>query len=149
MTSYFFACSYPLAPGSVVEPGNWGRIVRMYNTRGFGNPWILFREEVLEQVRATHYPVKPSRLDGIFLCESEEQLRDFLSNSDRPLDLAYEVVLTDESAPLHRGCLAHLDFAHQENLSTFTSKAHEYWAGDNPQQVEILTTSSIRIVARI
>jgi hypothetical protein len=58
---YYFACSYPLEIGSVVLPGNWGRIVAMYNTLGFGNPWIQYREDVFERV------IRPGNLGGLGL----------------------------------------------------------------------------------
>jgi hypothetical protein len=121
----------------------------MYNTRGFGNPWILFREDVFEQVRKEQYPSKPSRMDSIFICESEAQLQNFLESSGRPLDVVYEIELTDPTASLHRGCLTHLDFSEQENLGTLRAKAHDYWSGGNVQRPEVLTTSSVRILSRI
>ena len=149
MTTYFFACSYPLEAGSIVRAGNWGRIVRMYRTNGFGNAWILFREEVFECIRKTEYPLKPSRYDGIFLCETKDHLMQFLDVSKRPLDLIYEISLVDDSAPIHRGCLSHLDFSFQENFETFSIKARAYWIGDNIQRPEILTTSGVRIIAQV
>lgn len=149
MTTFFFACSYPLEPGAIIRAGNWGRIVRMYRTNGFGNAWILFREEVFEHIRKTEFPSKPSRYDGIFLCETKDQLIQFLDSAIRPLDLIYEVGLVDNSAPVHKGCLSNLDFGLQENFETFTIKARSYWVGENIQKPEILTTSSVQIITQV
>lgn len=149
MTKYYFACSYPLAPGSIVNPGNWGRIIRQYNTGGFGNPWILFREEVFEKVRQSEFPTKPSRYESIFLCETKDTLSQFIQQAKRSLDLAYEVELIDATAPIHRGCLSNLDFAPQENMQSFTLKARSYWGGVNLQRPEIASTSSVRIIAQL
>ena len=146
---YFLACSYPLAPGSVVNPGNWGRIIRKYRTDGFGSPWILFREEIFEHVRQSQFPTKPSRLEGIFLCETKDHLVQFLQEAHRPLDLIYEVELIDEAAAIHRGCLMHLDISLIENMNSFSIKASAYWGGANIQKPEILTISSARIIAQL
>lgn len=149
MSTYYFACSYPLEPGSIVNPGNWGRIVAAYRTDGFGNPWLLFREEIFESVRKNNFPKKPSRYEGIFLCESEQNLSDFLQGNNRVLDLIYEVELADPSATVHRGCLSHLDFAAREDLSTLTRKANDYWNAQQVHVPEILVESSVKILRRI
>jgi len=149
VTTYFFACSYPLALGCVVNPGNWGRIVRKYRTDGFGNAWTLFREEVFEQVRVSEFATKPSRYDGIFLCESRTNLKHFIETNGRVMDLMYEVEIVDSTATIHRGCLSQLGFAHQENLATFTTKAQAYWSANNVVNPEILVTSSIKVVQQV
>lgn len=150
MTSkYYFGCSYPLEAGSVVLPGNWGRIVGMYNTSGFGNAWIQFREDVFEKIRQDEYPQKPSRLKSIFLCESQESLQKFLQITGRGLDLMYVVTLLDADEPLHRGCLSLLDFQQREDLDSFTAKARNYWTAASVLRPEIATTSRVRIDATL
>ena len=150
MTSkYYLGCSYPLDAGSVVLPGNWGRIVGMYNTSGFGNAWIQFREDVFEKIRQDEYPQKPSRLKSIFLCESQQSLQEFLKLTSRGLDLMYEVTLLDPGEPIHRGCLSLLDFQQREGLASFTAKARSYWSAASVLRAEIATTSRVRIDAKI
>jgi hypothetical protein len=148
MGTYFYACSYPLEAGAVLRPGNWGRIVRKYNTRGFGNTWILFREEVFERIRRDEFPGKPSRFDSIFLCETEDDLRQFLKGTNRHLDLVYSVDLVDEDQPRHRACLTLLDFSAQESMASLEEKARLYWRGDEIRKPELVTTSRIRILAQ-
>lgn len=146
---YFFACSYPLEVGSVILPGNWGRIVDMYNTSGFGNAWIQYREDVFERVRLDEHPSLPSRLQSVFLCDSIDVLREFLRVTNRAIDLTYEVSLVDPAEPVHRGCLSLLDFEQKEGLDSFTRKARLYWSGVEVTRPEIVTTSRVRIDARI
>jgi hypothetical protein len=146
---YYLGCSYPLEAGSIVLPGNWGRIVEMYNTTGFGNAWIKFREDVFEKVRRDEYPQKPSRLKSIFLCESQQSLQEFLQQTNRVLDLIYEVTLLDQGEPIHRGCLSLLDFQQREGLESFTAKARGYWSAEAVFRPEIATTSRVRIDAKI
>jgi hypothetical protein len=151
MTSqYYFACSYLLEVGSVVLPGNWGRILRMYTTSGFGNAWIQYREDVFEKVRRDEYPNKPSRLKSIFVCETEQGLRDFMQQTGRNIDLLYAVSLMEPEEPLHRGCLSLLQLQQQENVDTFTQKARLYWSPSSAlSRPEIVTTSRVRIDGRI
>jgi hypothetical protein len=146
---YFLACSYPLAPGSVVNPGNWGRMIRKYSNGVFGDPWILLREEIFEHVRQSQFPTKPSRFEGIFLCETKDQLVQFLQENNRHLELVYEVELIDVAPAIHKGCLMHLDISLGETLSSFSRKANAYWDGANIKKPEILTTSGARIIAQL
>lgn len=149
MRSYYFACSYPLVAGSIVRNGNWGRIVRKYNTGGFGNTWILVREEVFERVRQSEFPSKPRRHDSVFLCETRKDLAAFIGMTGRHLDLMYEVELVDESQPLHRACMSYLDFGPNDDLVSLSMKARGYWGGGEVSRPEIVTSSSVRIVADV
>ena len=48
-------------------------------------------KDVFEKIRAEEFPDKPSRLKSIFLCESPGALKQFLTDTKRAVDLAYEV----------------------------------------------------------
>ena len=122
----------------------------MYNTAGFGNAWIKYREDVFEKIRSDEFPDKPSRLKSIFLCESQEALKQFLADTKRAVDLAYEVSLLDPQEPVHRGCLSLLDFQTKESLESFTQKARKYWgAVSPPKKLEVVTTSRVKIEAQL
>lgn len=121
----------------------------MYSTNGFGNAWIQYREDVFERVRMNEYPKLPSRLRSIFLCDSIGGLREFLTVTNRAIDLTYEVSLVDPAEPVHIGCLSLLDFQQKEGLDSFTKKAGLYWSGVEVTRPEIVTTSRVRIEARI
>ncbi|NAW88782.1 DUF2441 domain-containing protein [Photobacterium halotolerans] len=148
MNTYYFSCSYPLEVGSVVNPGNWGRMIKMYDHR-FGNPWVLLRETLFESVRGKSYPNKPSRLESIFLCEELEEMLHFLKGSNRVLDLIYEVELVDSSLPLHKGCLLHTNIVEQDNYDSLTQKAYHYWDATSVEHTELVTTSPVRILKRV
>ncbi len=106
---------------------------------------VQYREDVFEKVRADEFPDKPSRLKGIFLCESQHTLKQFLNDTKRVVDLAYEVSLVNPQEPIHRGCLSLLDFQAKEGLDSFTQKARSYWSGATMTKPEILTTSPVKI----
>lgn len=143
--TYFYACSYPLVQGSIIDPGNWGRILCVYNTQGIGAPWLLLREEIFERIRILEYPNMPSRFSGSFVCETLADLQRFVAENPRPFDLLYEVALIND-APMHRGCLSTLNFDPLENRGTLETKARRYWDGNNIQRPEILTLSRIQIL---
>jgi hypothetical protein len=66
-----------LAAGSVIEPGNWGRILKRYQNphaqqQTMGNGWLMARELVYEIARLNFAPEAPSRFQSCFAVESLE-----------------------------------------------------------------------------
>ena len=57
MQEYYLLCSYILEPGSIVCPGNWGRIVGLNKDNGYAN---YRREEIFDKVRKESFSDKPS-----------------------------------------------------------------------------------------
>lgn len=82
---YFWLNSIDIEAGSVVNPGNWSRIIS--HTPGHG--WALL-EEVYERLRRDQFPELPSRWNSIFLFNQEALAREF-RDSQRPTDLLYKV----------------------------------------------------------
>ena len=145
LNRFYFCCSYPLDAGSIVKPGNWSRILKKYTPQN-GNPWILVREMIFEKVRVDAYPNKPSRFDSIFLCESESDIKEFISSNQRIMDIPYEVELINESLAKHRACLMLSGIDNHDNYEHIESKARMYWSGNNINKVEIVTTSPVKII---
>lgn len=62
MASYFHLAPILIAPGSVIEPGNFGRVIAL---RGEAHP--LFRREMAyEDMRQKQFAHRPSRLNCLF-----------------------------------------------------------------------------------
>lgn len=152
--TYYWAGGLPLAPGSIVMPGNWYRIVSQ--TPGHH---CALREEIAEQVRLELYPELPSRKEGLFICDSLELLNTFLINNPRPLDIIYEVEVVDAT---QKQCTVDSDLTTLQNmheggrpLSTHEhiEQAKRYWASseikEGIQRPEIITESPIKIVRRV
>jgi hypothetical protein len=149
--TYFYLCSYPLGVGSIIEPGNWGRILRAYNLNDANNRWLPLREHAFEVVRLRQYPHRPSRLEASFVCETLADLGAFKQSVGRPVDLAYEVEFVQSNAPSHRGCLSTMDNPPQGQVWTIPlleQRADAYWSGANVQRPEVATTSPLRVIAR-
>lgn len=67
--TYFYLCGYPLEPGSMVHPGNWGRICRLRRESHVDRFLLLLKEMVFESVGGKHVSSLPSRLAASFVFE--------------------------------------------------------------------------------
>lgn len=148
----FFLASLHLAPGSIIQPGNWGRIIEKYETpsmarQTFGNMNLVARELVFELVRVKSYPSRPSRLQAAFCCPTLADLQQYRPKTDpNNFQLVYEVELVDPAQPTHVAPLTMIDFAEGTIfLNETRARADRYWTGhpDGPQ--EVVTLSSLRI----
>lgn len=139
MKSYFFLCSYPLKPGSVVLPGNWGRILALYKAEARK----LRREAIFEEARLKIAPEAPSRFSAAFVFDSIDVAVSFLP--DRPLDLLYLVDLEDEQQPTFRADMKLVPQPDMED-SLIREHASRYWSGHSSlEEPEILTLSALVI----
>ena len=130
----------------MVNPGNWGRILRMYTQQGSPNPWILTRELIYELVRVRSFPAKPSRLDCLFVCMSETDLTAFRANAGRIFDIGYEVELVDPQASNHLGDWSAANSQPTANMPAYENSAHLYWQGVGITKPELATMSPVRII---
>lgn len=147
---YYLLCSYPLAPGSIVEPGNWGRMLKLYTPNQ--NLVGAYREQIYEKIRVASYPDKPSRLECIFLCETLEEATNFRNETQRIFDIIYKVKLVDSHATIFRTDWKNIGFNNNENTHSLEVKAKKYWEyleSDVIEHVEILTLSKVEIIENL
>jgi hypothetical protein len=141
-----------LAAGALVSPGNYGRIIQSTGPRHQHRD----RETVLESVRQTYFPHKPSRLNSTFSCESIDTIR-YYKQRLSPQDIIYEVEICAAAAPWHKG-----DFNAVEPLprrqESMAEIAFKYWQYSLKTNVaewpgvecsEILSASALRIIAKL
>lgn len=161
----------PLGAGSVIEPGNFGRLM----ARNDAGSFIAHREAVYECVRAKRFANKPSRMESIFCCLNEDGVREYRAQFN-PLSICYEVELVDWGKPFHVAPISHVICQQQHVLpaAALEVAANNYWAYLVPNDLEtsgandlvtvlrhtklvrevaalmeVLTPSSIRIVRRL
>jgi len=151
VTKTFFHAAYvPLAPGSVIEPGNWGRMLNTYARNQ--NDYVLLRETIFEQVRRQDFPHLPSRLHCVFLCRTEEELRIFMSKN-HVNDIPYEVALEQEEATTFSTGYDLPDIpVGLPLLPTLRQCGAAYWRGEgveSSKRVEVLTATPVRVVRRL
>ena len=150
MNDYFFYCySLPLEAGSIIKPGNWGRILKTYQVGSPANPWVLVRELVFEQVRREYYRDKPSRLESLFLCTTLDGIREFKNATNRQWDIIYRVQILDTSTPIHVSDWTLANFQNGDNFSALEARAAMYWKAEGVGKTELLTTSNVRVVEMI
>jgi hypothetical protein len=147
---YFHCNSTPLMAGSVIKPGNWGRIIKHFG-------WthnLAFRETVFEDIRAREFVDKPSRLDCAFFFDSPETV-DLYRRMDPArfgTMIAYEVELLDPGAPQHR---ADWRSATDPQGPLGLDWIRDYWRGvmrpaiDGVECREVLARTSMRIVQQV
>lgn len=96
--TYFHLSGAMLDQGSIIMPGNWGRIIKAVQWQ-HGQ---AFREMALEDARVSRFPHRPSRLESSFVCPTEQEARDFRSNINGFQNhILYQVALCDPSATSH------------------------------------------------
>lgn len=146
-TKYYWLCSYPLEEGSIVLPGNWGRIISLYWSDG--GLLIYLREKILEDIRKEKFSSRPSRLTSFFLCKSEVEAKTFQTLSgSREFDILYEVELVDDK-PIFETDWSFVNFPNMPFLlKDLEPMAYKYWQAENIQNPEVLTESRIKIVRR-
>lgn len=146
-----------LSNETLILPGNWGRILNEYVV-GKSDTTFLLRETVLEHIRATEFPEKPSRLHASFALPSLDAAR-FYKTYNHQFGVIYEVEIVDSTMPLHEG-----DFnlvqpkPGQRWMEGMERVARSYWRGErstvldsigHPIQTdcrEIVVGSPLRIV---
>jgi hypothetical protein len=154
MISVFHFTMTRLGPGSVIQPGNWGRLLRRYqhkpmpNLPQFGGPWIISRELILELSRLRHAPTAPSRFDAAFvLADADVAERYRASNDPNRTQTLHEVELVDPEAPSHLGSLAMTAWPMPfEFIDPMTAMADAYWLGHGGGDHEIVTLSALRVI---
>lgn len=152
MYKYFHSNRRVLRSGAIVEPGNYGRIVRQ--SRENGPHWA--RETVLEAVRLAKFPTKPSRLSSCFATNNLDTAL-FYHRHHCPEGCLYAVEIEDLSLPIHFGdfnCIQPMP----RRAETMEQIAEKYWnrslrttVAEYPSLVcdEVVTASRLRVISRI
>jgi len=147
-----------LSPGSVIFPGNWGRVLRRYENATatgqlFGNAWILARELEFELVRLRQFAQLPSRFDAAFCCPNEGHARVYQAKVDfARIQVLHRVELVDPALPTHVGPIEMLDWPAPNTsfLDETQARATTYWTGGHPDAIqEVVTVSALRVVVNI
>jgi hypothetical protein len=144
----FHLNSTVLGEGSVIQPGNWGRIIRTYG-------WIHNRaifETAMEYVRLTAFSHLPSRLDCAFFFDSLSEAQGYRnSDQSRQMMVIYEVEVIDKAATQHRTDYRNAGASGALDLGWI----NDYWAGNMKPPIngfncqETLAVTSLKIVRAI
>lgn len=142
--TYFHVAPLPLGPGSIIRPGNWGRIKRTIE----GNSASIAREAVLELVRIRDFgSLPPSRLNCCFACPSLEHAVAY-RQLHAPANLIYEVTTVDHDPPVHVGDhqMVLEGYIGMDGMATI---ARRYWEKSDKPFPEVLIGSPIRVIKEV
>jgi hypothetical protein len=144
--TYFHCSGTSLGVGSIIEPGNWGRMLNLYEAAvGSGLPTNVFREALLEQARQIYAPDKVSRLKAIFAVPTLPEAIAFRDQFQKT-NIIYEVDPIDpESTPTagdYQLATAPYPVRYFSSMFEF---ARRYWV-DPPQRVELLFACPMRVL---
>jgi hypothetical protein len=153
---FFHFAPMRLQPGSVIEPGNFGRIISSMQIAIQGNEGSLVagyvaRELMFELIRERQFENKPSRLKAVFGCPTRQDADAYAAlNNPGGRQLLHEVETVDDNAPVHIGALSFCDITiGAVFMETTAHRAEQYWLGTPGEQAkgsEIIVESAIRIV---
>lgn len=145
---YYHCAPLRLSPGSVIHPGNWGRVLKLSTLVNGQVDITLLREALLEQARLLYAPEKPSRLNSVFVCPSLEEAKTFRERY-QPTQLIYTVTPVEKNAPTFVG-----DYEASRKpypliyFQAMMDFAAEYWQqSETNHHPEILIQSPVRILS--
>lgn len=144
----FHCAPIPLAEGSVIEPGNWGRVVQLELPRTPAWPLQCAKELILEHARLHLAPQAPSRLSCAFACRTLEEATMY-RNANAPANLIYSVSY-EAGAAYHLceyACYNQIDL--NQSFSFLQRVISGYWSpAAASRTVEVLIASTLTIIGR-
>jgi hypothetical protein len=149
VTEFFHCAPIPLRAGSVIEPGNWGRILRSSYLTGQndGTTKIIF-ELAYEAMRLAVKPQAPSRLDCLFGCPTYEGAQAYKS-AHGPASIIYRVSMLDDGSPTHLTSWSLWGLGNGTNLQQSEERIRSYWLGNPTENIEILVGGAVSVIERL
>ena len=146
---YFHFAPMRLRADSIIEAGNFGRVLRAT----YGNnvvPSMLLRELIFENIRLAAFPDLPSRLSAAFACPTLADAERYRAANDVKLrQVLHSVEAVDAEAAMHIAGLSWLDGQQDPYLPGVEAAATRYWqadAGNVERGQEIITASAWRVL---
>ncbi|MEQ7801309.1 hypothetical protein ABDJ41_16060 [Pedobacter sp. ASV1-7] len=141
-----------LAPGDIIPPGNWGKMV--FYSKVDHHLWK--REMTIEAMRIWNFAEKPSRLKCAFACDNLDTMVCY-HVKENPEGFIYQVEAVDPHAPMHKGDFNAVGIpkGYPDNMWGIASR---YWGYDLKTHItewpgiecsEILVGSGLRVIRKI
>lgn len=148
----FYHCApIKLGAGSIIEAGNWGRLVEMHDWADAGNVQRDFAELAMEYGRRTLQPNAPSRLNCVFCLEDEDSARNYMAQFAR-LSVLHQVEPVEVGGRLPAlfrtkySLIWALNGDALSPLKALETNIQLYWQGNPDTDVEVLVGGSVRVV---
>jgi hypothetical protein len=150
MPAIFHFAPLRLGAGSLIQPGNFGRIVKRYvvSANDALGGWRLARELIFESARPDG---KPSRSSACFALPTRDDANKYRQfNDPNFIQVLHEVEIVDPSQPQHIAGLSWTDLpASGPVLDPMRFQATNYWngvPGTLEKGSELVTASALRVV---
>jgi hypothetical protein len=138
-----------LRPDSIIEAGNWGRIIRsLYRVGQADHDYRLHREMVYEFGRRIFNPLAPSRLDCFFACPTLEAA-DQYKQSNGPANIILRVEPLDPDTSVFTTSWAMFGSVAGTDLLGVEARIADYWSGGATNNLEVLVDGPVRVVGVI
>ena len=150
---YFHVSNIAHDAGVVLEPGNWGKTVRLFgpNTaaHAVSHLEIILWEVAMETARLALAPQQPSRLNCLFVFEAIEMAAEFQSQY-RPDACSFELAPTGH-ADSYRGDFALIAKADRSRpyADYMAEESKKYWTSQAGKEPEILYGGALRVVRQV
>lgn len=143
---YYHYAPIPLAAGSIIEPGNWGRLTLQER-----DPLPLL-DLSYEYARCLYNPSAPSRLECCFVFPSLQAAEEFSrANTGHQRNILYEVSPVNLGALIYKTKWNLFGLNKADNINILKQSISDYWNFDqkNPDCNEVLIGGAIRIAGKI
>lgn len=144
-TTFFHGASVTLGIGSIILPGNWGRMIKSAYPAPNNNLFLPYREVIFEYARQALAPTKASRLNCVFVCDTLLEAISF-RNSFQPTNVIYEVEPLGDTSDNHVGDFTMANLPQAGQYFGVYDLARQYWLGpvNSPER---LLSCPVRVVA--
>jgi hypothetical protein len=140
----YHAAPTMIGEGSIILPGNWGRMLRRHTEASS----TLLRECILDSVRTQKFPDKPSRMTALFAVETlEEAIR--YRDSNCPNNLIYELSIDTRDLTIHRGNYNFFMPPGLQVLDGFHQLADRYWSEQATEYVELVIPGPAKVMRMV
>ncbi|MNE49612.1 hypothetical protein D3C80_1441430 [compost metagenome] len=147
---YYHVSNIEHEVGSIINPGNWGKTVRLFGpdsqVKSVSHIEIILWEVALETARVALAPQRPSRLNFVFVFETVEMASDFQSQY-RPDARIFELAPTGD-ASTYRGDFALIAKGPRDRpyADYMAEESKKYWTVPTAEEPEILYGGALRVV---
>jgi hypothetical protein len=145
---WYYTISAMLGEGSIIEPGNWGRMLRMKQEWGAEDRDKWSCEMTYDEARKLFAPNAVSRLNALFACPTRADAEAFVQL--RKTDLIYEVEPTKEVETATVLNWSLFKFPRGPNqVSQWMGDAQIYWTTIPTGSRELLCDIPVRVIKRL
>jgi hypothetical protein len=149
---WYIGISALIGRGSIIEPGNWGRVQELKKDWTSLDNYRWLCEDTFDRVRSGLTPRPPSRLNSVFVCPTLGDAHRFCGGQSGRTDVLYEVEPTKATKRVFVTSWQLFSFGPETwppPLVQWRQQAIRYWTETPVNGREVLLSQAVRIVRRL